>query len=410
MDTFLPRKITIIGCLVWGLLLLGLAIPGALQALEDYKKYYLEGLEYKEKGLYEHALAAFDRAVALNSTEKRKMRFYGMRYGEYMPHREKGICHYLLKQYPQAVAELETSLQQRPSETAIKYLNLARIELAKLRPEDRATPLQAPPELKALKPARTANRDAVAVVIGNRDYRNRDIPAVDFAVRDAEMIRQALLTTFGYREGNIIFRTNATKGVLENIFGSVSDHKGLLNNAVRPGKSDVFVYYSGHGAPSLESRKGYILPVDGNPNTVSISGYALDLLYGNLAKIPARTVTIVTDACFSGATLFKKASPVGIVVRNPLAALKNTTIMNSSEGTQLSSWYPEKGHGLFTYFFLLGLTGEADTNGDRRITVDELSAYIDDNVPYMARKLHSGRRQTPSFNISDGRRTVVDYQ
>ena len=410
MDVHMTHKNRWIGLAVFGLLLVMFAIPNAAHALEDYKKFYLDGLEYKEKGLYEHALVAFEQAVTLNGVEKKKIRYYGMRYGEYMPHREKGVCHYMLKQYPQAVSELELSLTKMPSDTAIKYLNLARLEMAKLKPEDMASPLRTPPELKALKAARAENREAVAIVIGNRDYHNPDIPPVDFAVRDAEMIRQILLTTFGYREGNIIFRTNATKGVFENIFGSASDHRGLLNNYVKAGVSDVFVYYSGHGAPNLESRKGFILPVDGNPDTVSISGYSLELLYGNLAKIPARSITVVTDACFSGATLFKKASPVGIVVQNPLATVKRTTLMNSSDGTQLSSWYAEKGHGLFTYYFLLGLTGEADTNRDRRITFNELSTYIDDNVPYMARKLHSGRRQTPSFKMSDAERVMVDYR
>jgi hypothetical protein len=85
--------------------------------------------------------------------------------------------------------------------------------------------------------------------------------------------------------------------------------------------------------------------VDGNPNNVGISGYSLELLYGNLARLNTRSVTVVTDACFSGAPLFKKASPVGIVVKNLLVASRNTAIMNSSSGTQLSSWFPAKGNG-----------------------------------------------------------------
>ena len=379
-------------------------------ALEAYKKYYLEGMEQKEKGLYEQALEAFAKALDKKNEEKGNIRFYGMRYGEYMPHREKGICHYMLKQYRQAVAELETSLSMISSDAAKKYLNLAKIELNKLKPQDVVEIVRTPAELKQMKKARSINRYAVGIVIGNRDYYNKDIPPVTYAVQDATMVKEYLIRSFGYREGNIIFKKNATKGVLENIFGSAQDHRGMLYDYLTPGKSDVFVYYSGHGAPSLETKKGYILPVDGNPNNVGISGYSLELLYGNLAKLKARSITVVTDACFSGAPLFKKASPVGIIVKNPLVAVNNTSIMNSSTGTELSSWYPQKGHGLFTYYFLLGSAGKADINKDKKITVAELSDFLMDNVPYMARRLHGGRKQTPTFKISDSIQVLIHYK
>lgn len=379
-------------------------------ALEAYKKHYLNGLEFKEKGRYEEALEEFGRAINKNDNEKLKIRFYGMRYGEYMPHREKGICHYMLKQYKQAATELEISNSKVPTDEAKKYLDLARIELKELKPEDIVEVVKTPEELKHLKKAYAKNRHAVAVIVGNREYQNRDIPPVNFAVQDATQVRECLIKTFGYRKGNIIFKTNATKGTFENIFGSSQDYKGMLYDYIVPDKSDVFVYYSGHGAPSLETKKGYILPVDGNPNNVSISGYPLDLLYGNLAKLKARAITVVTDACFSGAPLFKKASPVGIIVKNPLVALKNTTIINSSAGTELSSWYPEKGHGLFTYYFLLGMTGEADINKDKIITMGEFSSYINDNVPYMARTLHGGRKQTPKYKTSNSNQVLLRYK
>lgn len=379
-------------------------------ALESYKQLYLQGLEYKDKGQYEEALKAFAQAINEHDETSKKIRFYGMRYGEYLPHREKGICHYHLKQYKQASDELGLSLSRVSTKDTQKYLDLANMELAKLAPTDLYVTVSTPPELE--KPLKTAvtRKYAVAVVIGNKDYNDKDIPPVNFAIQDATLVKDYLIKTFGYRDGNIIFKANATKGVFENIFGSSTEYKGKLFEYITPGQSDVFVYYSGHGAPSLETKKGYILPVDGNPNNVGISGYSLELLYSNLAKMPTHSVTVVTDACFSGATLFKKASPVGIIVKNPLVSRKNTTILNSSAGTELSSWYPEKGHGLFTYYFLLGLTGEADVNKDKNITVDELSSYVQDNVPYMARKLHSGRRQSPKVQTCMGSSVLVRYQ
>lgn len=406
---FVPKYITFVLSVFCCMSVIILA-PRTASAMKDYKKYYLEGLEYKGKGQCDIALELFAKAIEGSGREQKKIRYYGMRYGSYFPHREKGICHYELRQYRKAIEELETSLSMRASDEAQQYLAMAKVELAKIGDENLFQVVKTPEELKTLKEAAAVNKNAVAVIIGNRDYNDKDIPPVNYAINDATLMKETLIRTFGYRDGNIIFETNATKGDFENIFGNFETHKGKLSSYITPGKSDVFVYYSGHGAPSLETKKGYILPVDGNPNNVSIGGYPLELLYGNLAKLEAKSVTVVTDACFSGATLFKKASPVGIVVKNPLVAKENTSIINSSGGTELSSWFPEKGHGLFTYYFLLGLTGEADMDTDKKITYSELSAYLSDNVPYMARKLHDGRKQTPSVKTGNAQRTLVEYK
>ena len=68
----------------------------------------------------------------------------------------------------------------------------------------------------------------------------------------------------------------------------------------RPG-SDVVVFYSGHGVPGLKDRRGYLLPVDANPNTAEINGYPIDVLYANLSQLEeAKSVQVYLDACFSG--------------------------------------------------------------------------------------------------------------
>jgi len=210
-------------------------------ALESYKKSYLKGLEYKENGRYDEAIQAFAKAISKKGKEKKKIRFYGMRFGEYMPHREKGICHYMLKQYNLAAKELDISLSKIPTEEAKKYLGLSRMELKNLKPENIVEVVKTPEELKDFKSAKLVNRHAVAVIIGNMNYNNKDIPPVNFAISDATRVKECLIRTFGYRTGNIIFKTNATKGIFENTFGSALNYKGMLYDYITPGKSDVFV-------------------------------------------------------------------------------------------------------------------------------------------------------------------------
>ncbi len=115
---------------------------------------------------------------------------------------------------------------------------------------------------------RSKRGKGIAVVIGNSIYRKTK--NVDFAINDANTIRRYLRDVFGFREGNIFFIKNATKSDFELYFGTAGSHKGKLFNAVRAGVSDVFVYYSGHGAPGLKDKKGYFFPVEADPHHLRV--------------------------------------------------------------------------------------------------------------------------------------------
>ena len=137
--------------------------------------------------------------------------------------------------------------------------------------------------------------------------RNSDVPSVDFALNDALSMKKYLVTVLGYDENNIIMLNNASQADFNGMFGTKESHKARLFNLVKNGQSDVFVYYSGHGAPDIESNEGYFVPVDCDPTLVRFNGYAIKTLYDNLAKIPYRKLTVVIDACFSG--FFRSGHP-----------------------------------------------------------------------------------------------------
>jgi len=258
---------------------------------------------------------------------------------------------------------------------------------------------------------KTVNKNAIAVVIGNRNYEKKDIPAVEFADRDAKIVKKYLVNTLGFREGNIIYVPDASQSDFNSIFGTQDNYKGKLYNYIKLGESDIFIYYSGHGAPDPNSKQGYFMPVDCDPSLVALNGYSLNTFYKNLSKIDYKSLTVVIDACFSGASeagmLLANISPVFIKVENQVTAKGNSIIFTSATGEQVSSWYPEKKHSLFTYYFLKALQGEADKNGDKNLTLGEIRDYIDDNVPYMARRLNN-REQTPQF-IGDESKLIVEY-
>jgi hypothetical protein len=253
------------------------------------------------------------------------------------------------------------------------------------------------------------NKYSVAIVIGNKNYTNPDVPEVTFAHRDAAVVEQYLSKMLGYRE--VIVETDATQGKFFSLFGT-ERKDGKLQDYVRPGESDVFIYYSGHGAPDPESRDGYFVPADCDPAMVDVNGYSLDLFHQKINNLGAKSVTVVIDACFSGSSdqgmLLKNISPLFIEVNEANRLEENITIFTSSSGDQVSSWYPVKKHSLYTYYFLKGLKGSADVDGDQSITADEMQFYVNEEVGFMARKLNS-REQTPQIRTLDRSKVLVNY-
>ncbi len=266
------------------------------------------------------------------------------------------------------------------------------------------------------EPRRTAaqNPEAVAVVIGIRHYQYAQVPSVEYAERDAEVMREYLIRTLGFKPENVLPKNPKealTAGNLKTLI------RRTLPSYIKEGVSEVYFYYAGHGAPDPNSQETFLVPYDCDPNQVnSDNAYRLSDLYFDLANLKAKHLTIVMDACFSGyggdgKAILRNISPVKLRIQNPLLIQANATMFWSSKADEVSNWYPEKRHGMFSYFFLKGLRGKADANGDRRVTVGEMDAYLRDanqGVPYYSNREFQ-RLQTPVIYYSNPERVLVDY-
>lgn len=229
-----------------------------------------------------------------------------------------------------------------------------------------------------------ANR--YAIVVGIEQYRER-IPKADFAVQDARDVARFLTTQGGYREENVILRLNeqATKSDLEKYF------EAWLKNNV-DASSSLLIYFSGHGAPQPTTGDAYLVPYDGDPAFIEQTGYSLKRLYHTLDKLSARSVVVMLDSCFSGAggrsVLAKGTRPMVLTVEG-MAGSAKAVVLAATSGSHLSLADQEKGHGLFTYYALQGLNGDADANGDGAIDVQELFDYLKPQVQRVARRTYN---------------------
>lgn len=246
-----------------------------------------------------------------------------------------------------------------------------------------------------------------AVIFGIENYRN--VSSVTYARRDAEYMKEYFIKTLGIPSDNIYFKCDDAASLSE--FKTVFDPGGWLHRNASSVSSEIYIYYSGHGAPDPENKKAYLLPSDGNPNYASISGYELNQLYSNLGKLKAKQITLFLDSCFSGADrdneiILASARPVFISTALPSVA-SNLAVFSAASGSQISSGYGDMQHGLFSYYLMKGLKGEADTNGDRQISQKELGDYLSQNVSPMARRM--GREQEPQLQSGDPSRVLLQW-
>nr|WP_274522516.1 caspase family protein [Halorhodospira halochloris] len=256
-----------------------------------------------------------------------------------------------------------------------------------------------------------ASEHDVAVIIGNREYSVDGVPDVDFALRDAQLIKKLLVESKGFDPANVIYFENATSAQLRQVFGDSNDHKGMLYNYTRGDDARVFVYLNGHGVPDVQSGEQYFVPTDADPDYISFNGYKLEDLYSNLSELPAGQVDVVIDACFSGFSqegeIMDEMSPALLRVEEPDLVDERIRVVAAGESDQVASWYSDEGHGLFTWYFVQGITGEADLSGDGKISFAELDDYLTEEVSYMARRLF-GRQQTPQIRVKDQDEIFVD--
>ena len=236
------------------------------------------------------------------------------------------------------------------------------------------------------------NENGICVIFGIEKYKYA--PKATYANRDAIIFYEYAKSVFGIPERNIYIRTNedATKGEFDKVFGN----NGWLSRRIEKGKSDVIIYFSGHGAPDFKARKQYLIPYDIDPNYPQ-TAYSIDSIYKALSDLNANSVTVFLDACFSGVSreeemLLADARPIVMQLKSSIV-FKNITVFTASTGAQISSGYVSKRHGLFTYFLLKGLRGDADSDKNNKTTVKELFNYVNRNVRTQAKYID--REQTP---------------
>lgn len=245
--------------------------------------------------------------------------------------------------------------------------------------------------------------DAVAIVIGIEKYRR--VADADFANKDAATFVDYAVRALGVKPENIrlILDEKADAAEILRAF------KSWLPTRVSKGQTDVYIFYSGHGLPSQDGNTLYFLPHEVDKDFLERTALTYQEIISSVDGLAPRTATIFIDSCYSGhsrtgETLLASARPINIRANETTLFPPNFTVISASAPDQISSSSPALRHGIFSYYLMRGMEGEADANKDGRITVAEMQSYLAEQVPRRASGMN--RTQQPQV-FGDLNRVLV---
>lgn len=243
------------------------------------------------------------------------------------------------------------------------------------------------------------NPNAVALIIGIADYKRTT--EAKYADRDAEYFADFARRKLGVPRSNIKVLTNENADLSDIIDAT----NVWLPNVTRSQKSDVYVFFAGHGLGSDDGSDIYLLPYSGIPQVLDQTSIHRTKLFKTIASTQPNSVTIFLDTCYSGTSRTEETllAQRGVRVTPRDQSIPNGfTVFSAAGMKQTAKMLDEAKHGLFSYYLMKGMEGPADTNRDKKITAGELHEYVLANVSRLQ------RNQTPEMQ-GDADRVLVKW-
>ncbi|MBK6966515.1 MAG: caspase family protein [Bacteroidales bacterium] len=237
------------------------------------------------------------------------------------------------------------------------------------------------------------------LVIGINAYKNPKYN-LNYANADASAFKESLEigsnTLFSKINTYYLKDAEATKAGISDVLNRIKTDAG---------QQDMFVfYYAGHGVLN-DKKEFFLVPHDvtqlyGNDDALAQKGLSADQLQQYSKDIKAQKQLFILDACQSAGALDQVIASRGVAEEKAIAQLARATgthWLTASGSEQFASEFSQLGHGTFTYVLLEALTGKADT-GDKKITINEIDAYLQEQVPEVTNKF----KGTPQYPASYG--------
>ncbi|HAS47550.1 MAG TPA: hypothetical protein DCS93_44145 [Microscillaceae bacterium] len=234
------------------------------------------------------------------------------------------------------------------------------------------------------------------VSIGISKFKKREYN-LTYADDDA----QGIYKTFTAPQNKKLFKNIKSKILLNeqatrtNI---IKSFQWLRKNATA--KDLVVLFIASHGFN--EDDNFYILPHDGNPDELLVSGVNWSALAITLSRLACRKMVFV-DACHSaqlGEDLVKTRGANASDIRKAQQILKRkeygTVLFSAASKAESSLEAPRWKHGAFTLAVMEALSGKADKNGDGIVFLSELNLYTLERVKELTKGAQHPSLQNPA--------------
>jgi len=231
-----------------------------------------------------------------------------------------------------------------------------------------------------------------AVVIGISNYKDTRIPSLRYSSRDAQAFYNWLVSPTGGQYAPSRVRLLKDKQATGNrIKQSLFEWLGQVLE-----EDIVIIFFAGHGSPQSPDKPGnlFLLPFDVEYGSVATTGFPMwDIETAFKRFIKSKKVVVIADACHSGGVgqsfdIGRRAGGGSDVVpiSSSLQALSKVgdgiCILSASDDNQYSQESQKwgGGHGVFTYYLLKGIEGDADYSKDNRVSLGEIIPYLSEQV------------------------------
>ena len=230
-------------------------------------------------------------------------------------------------------------------------------------------------------------RNVWAVVIGVNSYPH--VRQLKYAVNDAVAFSNHLVEYNQVPKENVVLLLDEEAN-LTRLRSALGIH--MKNKASK--EDMVIIYFAGHGAterdstsPDGDGLEKYLLPYDVDPKELYATAMPMEEISRLFSRIRSDRLVFIVDTCYSGASGGRTVSVADIRAGisdgflDRITGGKGKIILTASAANEVSAESDEMQHGIFTHFLIKGLQGEADSDGDGLITVDEVYTYVSKQVP-----------------------------
>ena len=235
-----------------------------------------------------------------------------------------------------------------------------------------------------------------AVLVGVGDYEDGAFGDLPNAVRDAASVRDMLTgAPEGFPADNVVLLCDGAPDPMhrptrDNILAVLGQWVQLAGP-----EDSLVVYFAGHGVDV--AGRLYLVPGDARQGDLENTALPFALFEQKLDGSAAKRSLVILDACHSGAGRNTPTMTRGMMSDIERFSEGRITIA-SCQVDELSHEYEDQGHGAFTWFLLQGFRGEADSDGDGRISALEISRYTFEQTRRWAAR--TGKSQNPRL-LSD---------